>query len=848
MASRTTRAAAAAAAAATQPTRRTRSTAGQVELEPKDPPKKQKSQKAKPKAKKPTVAVPPSASRTPSPGPEDQDQVPPAVPPAASKPASSRPEDQVPPAVPPAASKPASSRPEDQGPPAVPPAASKPASSRPEDQVPPRVPPAASKPASSRPEDQVPRIENRGSRPSASQPKVPRLDLRLRQQRSGAAATGDPRAKMKAVKSFFEEEDSDGDASSFSDTDAAQRKEDERQNRLNANLLQGTVIVSIEEQDREDGERKQTAEQKEKEKVQKRRKKGKGKAVDDGNDEPDPDDQMQEEEDEDPTDAPAWELRPGPLPDADLEEAAAARRLFHQTIEKVARRSGKRVSAVLKAIGETPGLTRKTNAWNAFQAKYRLDHPHVEGTDADDYKRDRAAAYQELFADLTEDEKKDPKKRAECVEELMQWYQESSLIMLDGRKANDRGHALMDHAVKPFIHMSTVAGQTYDMDLFGFAIDSFADIAIIWGGTSTFYLVYKKYEGPIRRLLNELKAMFQIIRMQARLEAENAVVQPIVVDFSKRPTENTARDSRRCQAASMFLNDICRVLQDRDEEETPPTKMSWKWENLAVKHQLRMVDWPVALKSKFPMTGFALKELNGDLAPAFATMCAEMKARYQGSGEADNVARIESWTDEERERDDPISISSIPIVVCADGTVLLRAEASTTLLRAAAKKKRPAGKKAAAAAASGDEAEDNDEDGDEDGDDDDDTTGGGKKAKTAPKASSKRPAEEEAGPDATKRRRKDHHAPAPAPAPAVGTTLRCCYMNNEGDISEEFEAHGLRGYAGRPTPRQQAVRTWSSMREQWLPLPINYEPNVAEDMEGLCEMYWSWLPNTDDKL
>ena len=53
----------------------------------------------------------------------------------------------------------------------------------------------------------------------------------------------------------------------------------------------------------------------------------------------------------------------------------ASRKVYHTAIEDVARRSGKKISAVFKAVGDLKAATRQINPWNAFQVKYRAENP-----------------------------------------------------------------------------------------------------------------------------------------------------------------------------------------------------------------------------------------------------------------------------------------------------------------------------------------------------------------------------------------------------------------------------------------------------------------------------------------
>lgn len=94
----------------------------------------------------------------------------------------------------------------------------------------------------------------------------------------------------------------------------------------------------------------------------------------------DEDEQEDEPQDEDEVDGPdgpvtPWDLTPGSLSSRGLQEAMDARAVFHATIGDVARRNGKKISTVFTAIGDHPKTTRDANPWNAFEMKYRTEHP-----------------------------------------------------------------------------------------------------------------------------------------------------------------------------------------------------------------------------------------------------------------------------------------------------------------------------------------------------------------------------------------------------------------------------------------------------------------------------------------
>lgn len=142
------------------------------------------------------------------------------------------------------------------------------------------------------------------------------------------------------------------------------------------------------------------------------------------------------------------------------------------------------------------------------------------------YNAERVAAYHALFDSLSEDEKNDPEARRRCVAPVMEWYREKTLQVVDNRKADGQGKALLNKAVTPLIHQvrrsgilrvsdhltrrqSTAVSNSLDIEIFGLALDCFGDNAILWGGGPLFHEVFKQHPGPIRKFLVDMKALFQ---------------------------------------------------------------------------------------------------------------------------------------------------------------------------------------------------------------------------------------------------------------------------------------------------------------------------------------------------
>ncbi|KAJ6552467.1 hypothetical protein DFH09DRAFT_1085951 [Mycena vulgaris] len=612
-----------------------------------------------------------------------------------------------------------------------------------------------------------------------------------------------------------DESDNEGSVvSSYSTTAAATRKEDARHNKIAIRTTHAPLFVAQEDLDAEDMAQ-YTAEFSKKAKG-----KGKQRAVTESvagsEGELDADDE--EDNDSEPPPATEWDLIPGPLPNEDREAALTARRVYHATIATIAQRSGKRVSAVFKAVGDQTSTVRRTNSWNAFQTKFRAENKKSPDVTKEAYEELMCAAYDDLFSSLSEEEKKDPAAWKECVQELMAWYESNSMALLDDRKADGRGPALMSKIIQPFIHQSTVTSNNYDVKVFGFGIDPVSDVAIVWGGTPAFHAVYDKYKIPIKATLNDMKAMLQIVRMAAR---GAATPQPIFVDFSKKPTESNwhliigARGDLALKA---------------------PAKMSWKkWSDTAIKLKLRIENWPAALKANFPSEGFELGHIAGQQEnTAFKEMRDKMKIRYEDGEDAG--MKIVSWTEDECELEDLADISDVPVVVCEDGTTLSFGKSSKALLR------KMGGADDAAS------------------DDEQDTTAAQPANTKAARSQTTKPARPQttnAKAGASKKRKALHGGDetraskkprpttsVPAATPAnddasrISTTngFKCRYINL-GVMSTVFVTEGFAGYTGPPSNIDKNTLVLDLALGEWKPCPVGFRPRVDEGTSAVLRHF-----------
>ncbi|KAJ6512450.1 hypothetical protein C8R45DRAFT_1087621 [Mycena sanguinolenta] len=333
------------------------------------------------------------------------------------------------------------------------------------------------------------------------------------------------------------------------------------------------------------------------------------------------------------------------------------------------------------AIGELSVALHSNNSWNAHQVEYRLKHPKLDNMTAEDYLKGCRTAYEARFDDLGE-EKGDPHAQSAAVEDLMKWYRGVNLAAIEDSKEKGQGAVMLKKIAKPFIDQSRAAFNNYDVDIWGVVFDRFTDHAQFWGGSPVYEKVVDK-----------------TVVMERRDEENDTQQEGVAIriDFAQHKGEKR-QDSMRGQLAKLLMNLIYLVLLERGEEKDDINSLfkkgfPWKWADAAVKHQLRIINWPTELKRNFPSPGFDLSHIKEEDGPvtqseALRTMHRRLKAIYQGQ-ELDTESDDEpmdvnsggasgSESDKEMELEDP---REVVIVNCTDGTNLLKANACKGLIR-----------------------------------------------------------------------------------------------------------------------------------------------------------------------
>lgn len=149
---------------------------------------------------------------------------------------------------------------------------------------------------------------------------------------------------------------------------------------------------------------------------------------------------------------------------------------------------------------------------------------------------------------------------------------------------------------------------------------------------------------------------------EGQANTDGAAPPPIAIAFGKTAKDANNRDARRRLLAQLLLNQIrmypsCHLVpvsdylldvtvRSRGDDSSEIKAMSWKWADFAVKHRLRLENWPTPLKATFPSSGFALNSITGkDCTKAMEEMVTNLEARYKGAADDGEGVAIVSWTE-----------------------------------------------------------------------------------------------------------------------------------------------------------------------------------------------------------
>ncbi|KAJ7060641.1 hypothetical protein C8F01DRAFT_1083638 [Mycena amicta] len=385
--------------------------------------------------------------------------------------------------------------------------------------------------------------------------------------------------------------------------------------------------------------------------------------VDDSGDErPDSDDEEEEE----------WSVKPGPPPKAAVEEAARGLKTFLGDLRVIAKANHTRVATLAQAAGVTPHVSRMPNRWGAYQFWSRVHTPKTEDMTNEQWAEMVRANYHALTENLPEDERKDPEALQRVMQPYLDFMEQATIGSNDERKSGRGGVALMEKALRPMIQQSSMMSELRELEVMGICVDFTVtnNRAIAWGGSDLYDEMKRRYPVPLEKLSAQWVDLLEKTRGDMKQEASGLQPRPNPVHVSLRPAPGKrTRDFIHSQFTSLALNTAYLTLMERDDLSAEEARA-----------KLARGRHP---GPGFSFTSFKNKATTSDEkgneeseTAALREACALMLRAYEGEDVPD-APYVGSWSQADIELEDPIAV---PIVICQDGTVLLRAGDSKKLL------------------------------------------------------------------------------------------------------------------------------------------------------------------------
>ncbi|KAJ7211671.1 hypothetical protein GGX14DRAFT_564897 [Mycena pura] len=391
-------------------------------------------------------------------------------------------------------------------------------------------------------------------------------------------------------------------------------------------------------------------------------------------------------------------------------------------LDDLACEAGVSKMTMAKLSGVLASTSREVNLYDAYLWHRRKLDPPASGKDAGKaWVKKITAEYHDEFLVLPEDERQDPVARRRLFQDMIEDFRAAHFDRMDDQKERGGAPAVMQKILKYFVNQSSVVAHTRDIHVLGVGLDLTTDTAAAWGGSELFDAMKEKYSQQFTRLVNELKSLMYMTALDERTEGEDGTdpqpLNPYPV-AAQYPREK-ARDAMRRRVSGFLLNLIQLCVMARDGYSVSEVQglfktMAWrKWPDKATAHQLVVENWPVALKKNSPGPSWSFTQIKNNTGgdgsdgsdeddeddgveragtsrkakkgrkedenqtAAFRDMYHALERVYKGEQDA-TAPRIRSWTDEEIDSEDPLSV---PVVVCADNTVLVRAGASEVYVK-----------------------------------------------------------------------------------------------------------------------------------------------------------------------
>ncbi|KAF8074782.1 hypothetical protein FPV67DRAFT_1445808 [Lyophyllum atratum] len=364
----------------------------------------------------------------------------------------------------------------------------------------------------------------------------------------------------------------------------------------------------------------------------------------------------------------------GPLPKAAADSAVAAYREYLAKLEALSTQYGKPVGLFQQVVGETVKRPRQMNAWNAFQAWYG---------EFGDIKHDPDMSKDDWVAILSEDwqkRKDDPQVDMTAFrKEVLDWYDNGINLYVEKKREKGNLPALTSRILDPFIKMSRQVRDQYNLQVFGWLIDTERDAhgataSVAWGGSDEYKELRAEYSTVLTQQASDYEGMFKHkdLRDRERAVAKGRFVPKLIDD-------GPPRDRFRRNLGEYLRCDIGGIIGAKlSDKEASVLVMRWKdWCDFAYTSQMCLVGWHADLPALGP--DFNFKKLK-------QKPLEEMVKARTDSPNSQDVVRVIPWSEADKQRQGA-NQADIPLLVDTDRTVLLKVSDSTKFLNTFAKSK-----------------------------------------------------------------------------------------------------------------------------------------------------------------
>ncbi|KAG6825321.1 hypothetical protein H0H92_004082 [Tricholoma furcatifolium] len=397
--------------------------------------------------------------------------------------------------------------------------------------------------------------------------------------------------------------------------------------------------------------------------------------------------------DPDDEDHDAEGFKHGPLPNEAKEAMNALHKEYMRAVEDLAHKFNKPVSALLSFVGQALASPRYgMNGWNAFEIWYNAhgDTKKPEDLSASEWSKVVSQKCDDYLKEKLGDKWKDTKARKHCLQTFVDWHRDLMKENPEHVKRKGGQKRAVLKAKEELMKLGAHLNHCYGIEPFGFIINVHPDEWGIthsceWGSTALFEAVKKEVPSSFNERLTDYDAFFRT----AYAKMHNQEIPDLPRPVLKRSKDGgkPTRDAERKVWISHLRKDIMDIVVKRrdftlEEAQAKFARFPWSsWPDLAVEHQLRLLDWPV--DARLPQRGF-----NVNLPECIGHGVIKDGLRRRDDA-TDDYPRVVSWTEEEMERTaGEVEWSTIPVVVDSTNVTRMTAARSKLYLGPVKRKKK----------------------------------------------------------------------------------------------------------------------------------------------------------------